>query len=211
LYALGLTTVASISVTLASLIFGTAVAVLWYLEGPNARRFITSILLSTVVTGLIVRNYGWIGLLSTPRLGLGSLLYTLPATLAVMTLALSPLSYFVVRLGLDSVKSDAIDAARTLGASDLRILRRVVLSQLRSSILLSVVLTFSVSMSYFITPSMLGGTQYYFIGNLIVRVLDDSGDYVSASVIGLYMIIPLIALSALAWAMGRRRGSPRYL
>lgn len=135
------------------------------------------------------------------------------ATILVMVLALTPMAYFVIRLGLQNVLPTRIAAARVLGADDGTILRKVVLGSQGETLVLAFILVFAGSMSYFITPQMLGGGTTYFIGNLIVKALDQSGNFRAASFAALHLAIPMIGLTGV-WTLylinstkGRRGGN----
>ena len=183
-------------IALLSVMLGLLSAIQWYLAGRFGRIILTVIMAGAITTGLVVRNYAWIAILSTPAVNsVASILYTPWATGLVMVVALSPLAFFTIRLGLSATRPVAIDAARTLGATDGWILLHVVIGRAQRAIALAGVLVFAASLSYFITPRMLGGGKTYFIGTAIVRALDFTGDYRAASVYAIWLAMPLLTLA----------------
>jgi putative spermidine/putrescine transport system permease protein len=192
-----------------SFLVGSACALLWYLETEVAKRCITLLMITAVTTGLIVRNYGWISLLSIPAIrAVVPILYTPAATILVMTLALAPMAFFVVRLGFNSVHPLRIAAARTLGANELTIFGTIVFGGVQAALMLAAVLTTAASLSYFITPQMLEGGRTYFIGNVIVKELNSYGSYRTASLAGTYLVAVLLMLPA-TWFSWRHFQSMR--
>ncbi|MEJ0058435.1 MAG: hypothetical protein WDM79_02080 [Terricaulis sp.] len=188
----------SASVALAVLAIAIVTAVLWLLEGGVGRAVIVAVMGFAMVSGLLVRNYSWIALfsskLATEHL---PLLYTPGAVVLVMTLVLAPLAFFIVREALKNIPVQAIQAAKTLGVSDFRILVFLCLRSSRRWITLSGLLTFCSSMAYFITPRMIGGQQDYFIGNLIVISVERSGNLLTASALALVLLLSLMPILAL--------------
>jgi ABC-type spermidine/putrescine transport system permease subunit I len=199
--ALAETLLYSAIVALCCTLLGTGTAILWYLEGRFARGLITVSMAGALTTGLILRNYGWISFLSLP--GPRSylpILYTPVATVIVMVVALTAVPFFVARLSLESTAQVMIEAARVLGATETRILTQILLRRIRPQIMGAAGLVFAAAMSYFITPRMLGGNKAPFIGNLIVSVLDNNGDFQAASWAAMFLLMSMLVIAAGVWA-----------
>lgn len=188
------------------LLLATLVAILWLLEGIRGRTIIVGIMGFAMVSGLLIRNYSWIALFSSSiATKTFPALYTPFAVILVMTLVLTPFAFFIVREALRNVPGPSIQAAKTLGASDLRILIFLCLRSSRRWIILSGLLTFCSAVAYFITPRMIGGQQDYFIGNLIVISVERSGNLLTASGLALVLLLSLLPVLALIVVLAPKR------
>jgi spermidine/putrescine transport system permease protein len=128
--------------------------------------------------GLLARNYSWIGLLSGkslfsfsfPLLKASSILYTEKAVVGVMVYIFIPFVFYALTYGLLSVKEEHIEAGRILGANIFQIIIYIVLPLSQRAALLAGFFVFISSVGYFVTPFMLGGGKYDFVGNLILAI-----------------------------------------
>jgi len=184
-------------VTLFSLGLAYPMAILWVFLGRRPKYFLYIIFLFPLLIGLLARNYSWIGLLSGTTvissfglslLELQSFLYTAEIVIAVMTYIFTPIAFYILTYGLSSVKEEQIEAARVLGASGVQIIRRVLIPPSRGPALLAICLIFSSSIAYFVTPAMLGGGKYDFVGNLIL-IVANLGQFEEASDMGVRFIM----------------------
>ena len=120
-------------------------------------------------TSLLVRTYGWlvlylpqgalykalhaVGLRDTPLDIFQKPLAAYPAMVHVML----PYVVLPVYAAVRQVDPTHIRAARVLGAKPARILRKVLLPQLRAGIISAAVLVFIMSLGFFVTPQLLSG------------------------------------------------------
>jgi len=80
-----------------------------------------------------------------------------PALLLFHTYTMYPFFYVLAGAGLRRIDASLAEAARSLGASKLTVLRRVLLPQLTPSLLAAALLTFMTSMASFSAPWLFGG------------------------------------------------------
>ena len=80
-----------------------------------------------------------------------------PALLLFHTYTMYPFFYVLTGAGLRRIDASLAEAARSLGASNLNVLRRVLLPQLTPSLLAAALLTFMTSMASFSAPLFFGG------------------------------------------------------
>jgi len=80
-----------------------------------------------------------------------------PAMLLFHTYTMYPFFYVLTGAGLRRIDASLAEAARSLGASKLYVLRRVLLPQLTPSLLAAALLTFMTSMASFSAPLLFGG------------------------------------------------------
>lgn len=130
-------------------------------------------------TSLLVRTYGWLllylpqGALYKVLHGLGlreepiELFQTQFAAYPAMVHVMLPYVVLPVYAALRQVDPTQIRAARVLGARPARILRRVLLPQLRAGIISASVLVFIMSLGFFVTPQLLSGPENPTVASVI--------------------------------------------
>ena len=209
------TFVLSFVAALIAVIFGTAIACIATSQTRRFRDCITIGMTIPLLMGFIVRNYAWVGLLSQfsreYRYGWISqisnlLLYRVAGVILVMAIVFTPLCYFLVLHGLDSLSPVSLQAARTLGATDARIFFAVVLPSIRRSQGLAFLASSVLAIGYFITPQLIGGGNFQFIGNGILTVLNDLGQPANASLLALMLLGTVVVV---VLVVGRLPGAVR--
>jgi len=138
-----------------------------------------------------------------------------PALLLFHTYTMYPFFYVLTGAGLRRIDASLAEAARSLGASKVDVLRRVLLPQLTPSLLAAALLTFMTSMASFSAP-------YYFGGDVrvltleIFRARQRSEDVIAVTQTVILAIISLAALIFFQRYEGTRRfaaaamkGAPR--
>ena len=80
-----------------------------------------------------------------------------PALLLFHTYTMYPFFYVLTGAGLTRIDAALAEAARSLGAGRLRVLRRILLPQLTPSLIAAALLTFMTSMASFSAPLLFGG------------------------------------------------------
>jgi putative spermidine/putrescine transport system permease protein len=173
----------------------------------------SAIMVLPLLMGLLARNYSWIGLLSNPG-SIGNIgkvlfgakfLYSQNAVVLVMTSVFVPISYFILVQGVRSIRAVQFDAAQTLGLTDYKIVFFVMLPMTIRAAILAFGFVFAFSVGFFVTPSMLGGGNYDFIGNAIL-VYINFGRFEIASTISLAFLGLILAPAiVIAWYALKRR------
>lgn len=118
--------------------------------------------------------------------------------------AFFPLLYISMKNGLRALPtSDFLAAGRLLGASDLTIIRRVILPSILPGILIGLVLNFALGLSEFVFANMLVGGHFETLQIYMFKQRQASGRITSV-VVAAYFIVMLVGTAAALLAIGRR-------
>ena len=148
---------------------------------------------------MVVRTYGWIGLVSNDGLFgwifsvLGfkhvELLYTETAVLIGMVYNFLPFMILQINTALTKIDPSLIEASYDLGASKKETFRRVILPLSLSGVISGIALVFLPAVSSFFIPKLLGGGQYFLIGNVIENQFITVGEWNFGSAISMIMAV----------------------
>jgi iron(III) transport system permease protein len=128
-----------------------------------------------------------------------------PALLLFHTYTMYPFFYVLTGAGLRRIDASLAEAARSLGAARLTVLRRVLLPQLTPSLLAAALLTFMTSMASFSAPLFFGGDVR--VLTLEIFTARQRGDFVMA--VTETVILAVISLGALI-IFQRYEGTRRF-
>ena len=153
---------------------------------------------------MLVRTYAWIGLLSEGGLiqrilavfGLGKteLLYTEGAVLLGMVYNFLPFMILQIQTSLAKMDNSLLEASADLGASPVQTFRRVTLPLSLPGVINGITLVFLPAVSSFFIPKLLGGGQYFLIGNMIENQFITVGEWNFGSAISMIMAIIMMLL-----------------
>ena len=153
---------------------------------------------------MLVRTYAWIGLLSEGGLisrilgifGLGDteLLYTEGAVLLGMVYNFLPFMILQINTSLCKMDHSLLEAAADLGAPPLQTFRRVTLPLSLPGVINGITLVFLPAVSSFFIPKLLGGGQYFLIGNMIENQFITVGEWNFGSAISMIMAVIMMLL-----------------
>ena len=155
----------SITATAITLVFGTVTAV-WRANrrGPGPALidgiFLLPLVLPPTVVGfLLLLIFGRNGPLGRLFLRAGAtVVFSWPATVIAAAVVSFPLMYLSVRASLEQVDANLLQAARTLGATEWRVFRRVALPLAWPGILAGMILAFARALGEFGATLMLAGS-----------------------------------------------------
>ncbi|MBQ8877091.1 MAG: ABC transporter permease [Lachnospiraceae bacterium] len=152
----------------------------------------------------LVRTYAWIGLLSEGGLlqrffslfGLGGteLLYTEAAVLLGMVYNFLPFMILQINTSLCKMDHSLLQASADLGANPVQTFKRVTLPLSLPGVINGITLVFLPAVSSFFIPKMLGGGQYFLVGNLIENQFITVGEWNFGSAISMIMAIIMMLL-----------------
>ena len=158
-----------------------------------------------LLVGFVARNYSWTGLLSHFYIGplgfVGRLQDSAAGVILVMSVVFTPLAFFIIFQGTMRLRPEYFAAARTLGATDARAFCVIAVPLLLPSAGIAVGTTFVLGLGYFITPQLIGGGNFPFIGNGVLRLLNDLGDVPAASRLALALLLTVLVPVAVAAAV----------
>ena len=152
----------------------------------------------------LVRTYAWIGLLSEGGLlqqilgffGLGDteLLYTEGAVLLGMVYNFLPFMILQIHTSLCKMDHSLLQASADLGANPAQTFRRVTLPLSLPGVINGITLVFLPAVSSFFIPKLLGGGQYFLVGNLIENQFITVGEWNFGSAISMIMAVIMMLL-----------------
>ena len=153
---------------------------------------------------MLVRTYAWIGLLSNGGIfqkilgffGLGNveLLYTEGAVLLGMVYNFLPFMILQIQTSLSKMDYSLIEASADLGASPAQTFRRITLPLSMPGVINGITLVFLPAVSSFFIPKLLGGGQYFLIGNMIENQFITVGEWNFGSALSIIMAIIMMLL-----------------
>jgi len=196
-----------------------AIAVLLvFLMQRSSRRmvvWILPVLLLPMLADQLARNYGWYFILRTDGILNQALLstdlvkkpiqflYTSRTVAMAMIQGLFPLAVAPLLLAVALLDPSVVTVARSLGATALRTLTRVVGPLLQPGLILGGCFVFATSFGYYITPKMLGGSEGMTIAALIDQRVNLLLDWPGASVLAtLLALIAFVAMGVFFYAFG---------
>lgn len=155
----------SVTATVITFVLGTAIAV-WRANkhgaGPaliDGIFLLPLVLPPTVVGFILLLIFGRNGPLGRLLLHFGAtIVFSWPATVIAAAVVSFPLMYLSVRASLEQVDTNLLQAARTLGASEWRVFRRVALPLAWPGILAGTILAFARALGEFGATLMLAGS-----------------------------------------------------
>lgn len=130
-------------------------------------------------TSILVRSYAWVvlfqptGLINKALMALGvtnaplTLLYTEGAVITAMVHVLLPYMVLPIYSALHNIPPNLSRAAQSLGAGTATEFFTVILPLARVGIVAGCVMTFVLSIGFFVTPALLGGPRTLMISTLI--------------------------------------------
>ena len=153
---------------------------------------------------MLVRTYAWIGMLSEGGLiqkilqflGMGNvdLLYTEGAVLLGMVYNFLPFMILQIQTALSKMDNSLLEASADLGASPAQTFRRVTLPLSLPGVINGITLVFLPAVSSFFIPKLLGGGQYFLIGNMIENQFITVGEWNFGSAISMIMAVIMMLL-----------------
>lgn len=185
---------------------------------PAIKLIMIAVVLLPFWTSLLVRTFAWVGLLQDSglinqaimALGLSddpvSLIRTPLGVLIGMVHVLLPYMVLPLVTTMGGIDPSALRAASSLGASPFARFRRVFLPLSLPGVFAGSVLTFVLSLGFYITPALLGDVKDAMIGETIVNEATRYGP-VTASALGLILLAG--TLVSLALLLAARFGAAR--
>ena len=206
----------ALTITLLTFLLGYPLS--YYLANAPAR--ISNVLLIFVLlpfwTSLLVRTTSWIALLQTNGvvntflMGTGilssplSMLYTEFATVIAMTHILLPFMILPLYSVMKGIDPSYLRAAMSMGAKPIPAFFRVYFPMTLPGLSAGALLVFIVSVGYYITPALVGGSDGQMISNLIAFHMQQSNNWPLAAALG-SLLLALILL--LYWTYDRLVGA----
>ncbi|MBT2698603.1 ABC transporter permease [Bacillus sp. ISL-40] len=157
--------------TLAAIVISFPVAYQITKAKGRIKNYLTLLVLSPLLISMVIRCYGWVILLSNngvvnhTLMNFGlidkplTLLYTEFSVVIGMVHVLFPYMVLSIMGSLDRIDPSVIRASQNLGASSIRTFFSIILPLTLPGIFAGSVMVFSLGVSSFVTPAILGGPQ----------------------------------------------------
>jgi putative spermidine/putrescine transport system permease protein len=204
----------SLAATLLSILVGYPVALHLARLPDRWRPLLLILVLLPFWTSILVKSYSYIvvlgeaGLINRALATLGlpklALMFNRVGVLIGMTNYLIPFVVFPVLANLLGQSPDLRRAAAVMGASDMRIFWRITFPLSLPGLMAGGVMSFVISLGFFVTPALLGGRKDMMVANLIDFYTREALDWPAASAISVTL---LVATGALLMLLGRGRGT----
>lgn len=166
---------------------------------------------------MLVRTYAWIGILSSDGivssiLGLFGMkdveiLYTQTAVLIGMVYNFLPFMILQIHTSLTKMDKSLLEAASDLGANKVQTFLKVVFPLSLSGVVSGITLVFLPAVSSFFIPKLLGGGQFFLIGNVIENQFITVGEWNFGSAISMIMAVIMMLLMMVVRKVDARVGT----
>lgn len=166
---------------------------------------------------MLVRTYAWIGILSGDGLVSGilslfglentELLYTQTAVLIGMVYNFLPFMILQIHTSLTKMDKSLLEAASDLGANRVQTFLRVIFPLSLSGVVSGITLVFLPAVSSFFIPKLLGGGQFFLIGNVIENQFITVGEWNFGSAISMIMAVIMMLLMMVVRKVDARVGT----
>ena len=202
--------------TIICVLLGYPIAYFIARSSDKVRNILVLVITLPMWINMLVRTYAWIGLLSDGGLiqrilhmvglGKGSLLYTEGAVLLGMVYNFLPFMILQIQTSLSKMDNSLLEASADLGASPAQTFKRVTLPLSVPGIINGITLVFLPAVSSFFIPKLLGGGQYFLIGNMIENQFITVGEWNFGSAISMIQAVIILLSMSLMKRMDKEKG-----
>jgi putative spermidine/putrescine transport system permease protein len=208
----------SLTVTLATLVLGYPVAYLLSMLPPKTSNLLMILVLLPFWTSLLVRTTAWVVLLQTNGpvndvlLALGiiqerlQMIFQRSGTLIAMTHIQLPFTILPIYSVMRGINPGLTRAARSLGAGPFTAFRRIYLPLTLPGVGAGCLLTFILSLGYYITPALVGGPSDQMVSSFVAQYMNRELNWGMASALGgVLLVVTLIIYSIYGRLVGADR------
>ena len=193
-------------ITVLTILLGYPLAYFMANSSPGLANFLMVFVLLPFWTSLLVRTTAWIALLQTngvvnsTLLALGltdaplELLYTQFSTVIAMTHILLPFMILPLYSVMRGIDPSYMRAAMSMGSPPVPAFLRIYLPMSLPGLSAGALLVFIISVGYYITPALVGGTDGQMISNIIAFHMQQSNNWELAAALGSLLLFLILAL-----------------
>ncbi|MCZ2826698.1 MULTISPECIES: ABC transporter permease [unclassified Modestobacter] len=194
-------------VTVIAFVLGYPYAYVMTRVGPRMRAVLLVIVLVPFWTSVMARNFAWILILQRggpvdeffQLFGLDVVLYGSVSGVAIaMSQVLLPFMVLPLFSALSGIDRRLLLAARGLGSSPLVAFWKIYWPLSRAGVTAGLILVFTLSLGFYVTPALLGTPQESLIAQLLAQRTTQLLDFAGAGALG--MLVLVITLVLVAWA-----------
>ena len=196
--------VIAIKTTIICVLLGYPIAYFIARSSDRVRNILVLVITLPMWINMLVRTYAWIGILSDGGIaqqilgwfGLGDtkLLYTEGAVLLGMVYNFIPFMILQVNASLSKMDTSLLEASSDLGANRFQTFWRVTFPLSLPGVISGITLVFLPAVSSFFIPKLLGGGQYFLIGNVIENQFITVGEWNFGSAISMVMAVLMMVM-----------------
>ena len=179
----------AIKTTVICVLIGYPVAYFIANSSDRVRNMLVLVITVPTWINMLVRTYAWIGILTNMNL-----IYTESAVLIGMVYNFIPFMILQINTSLCKMDKSLLEAADDLGASRVQTFLRVTLPLSLPGVVNGIALVFLPAVSSFFIPKLLGGGQYFLIGNVIENQFITVGEWNFGSAISVIMAAVMMLL-----------------
>lgn len=193
--------------TVLCLIVGYPTAYIISKAKPSKRATLLLLCILPMWMNFLLRTYAWSAILGKNgfintllgMVGLGpiNILYTDAAVLLGMVYNFLPFMILPIHTILSKMDQDLINAAKDLGANNFQVFTKVIFPLSLPGVISGITMVFMPAVSTFVISKLLGGGQFYLIGNLIEQEFMSVGDWHFGSAISIFMMIIILISMAI--------------
>ena len=190
--------------TILCLIIGYPVAYIISQMSEKVQNNMILIFIIPMWMNFLLRTYAWLTLLGNKGLinkfiglfgwGPWNLMYNSKAIMIGMVYNFLPFMVLPIYTVLLKMDKKLIEAAKDLGANDFKVFMKVILPLSLPGIYTGITMVFIPAISTFVVPNLLGGNNFYLIGNLIEKQFTFTGDWGFGSAISMILIVIMLMI-----------------
>jgi putative spermidine/putrescine transport system permease protein len=195
-----------VKATLLCLLFGYPIA--WIASRVHARWQTVLLVILPIMTSVVVRTFSWIvilgrqGVLNRIAMGLGltseplRLLFTETGVVMVLAQVQMPLMVLPILTVMSKLDPNLEDASRVLGAGEWRTLWRVTLPLSLPGVIAGCILTYSASVTAFVTQTLIGGARLVYMPLHIYQQAIGANNWPFAAAISVIFMLAVLCVVA---------------
>jgi ABC-type spermidine/putrescine transport system permease subunit I len=180
------------------------------------RGLLMFLVIAPLMTGVIVRTYGWIvllgsdGLVNQILIWLGPIdqpvgfLNTEPTVIVALIHIMLPYMVFPIFSSLASQDPHLVPAASTLGARSVRAFFEITLPLSRSGIVMGAALVFTLTAGSIVTPELLGGRNVTMMGQTIYQLILSTFNWPLGAAVAAVLVLCQFTVISLYFRKTRR-------
>lgn len=206
---LGRTLLVAGMVTAFTLILGYPVAWVLTIAPKGVAAVMMLMVLLPLWTSLLVRTTAWVvllqsdGVINAILMGLHltsekvQLIFTRIGTVTAMTHIQLPFTILPIWSVMRSIPATQLRAARSLGAGPVSAFWRIYAPQTLPGVVAGCLMTFILSLGYYITPALVGGPQDQMVSNFISTYINRDLNWGLAAALGVVLLVVTMAIYGL--------------
>ncbi|MBN9045980.1 MAG: ABC transporter permease [Rhizobiales bacterium] len=195
-------------VTVISVVIGYPVAWLLAIMPERWSRLVLAIIILSMWTNLLTRTYAWMvllqrtGVINKVLIGIGlidrplTLVNNLVGVTIGMTYIMLPFVILPLMGVIRALDPATLRAAALCGATKTQCFTRVLLPLSMPGIAAGALMVFVMSLGYFVTPALLGGTSNMMLAELITQFVQSLVDWGMGGAAALVLLVVTLALYA---------------